>query len=309
MPGIGVVTNPLSRRNRRNPRLMDRLAYILGDEGDLARPRSIPGMEEVARRFRERDIDILCINGGDGTGHVVLSAMARVYGSRPLPLIALLRGGTMNTVAHGLGIKGSTSAILDRVLTRYQKGLPFDTRTRNLLCVDGHHYGFLFGNGAFSNFLEVYYEGSEPSPTKAAVLVARLGGTTLVRGRLLRRLLRPVRAEVLVDGQPVDRTHFVSVAAATVDDLGLGFKPFWAAPANPDRLHYLGIACDPLSIIRSMHRIYAGRPTGIPDIDDRVVRSIRIAANVPQNFMVDGDFHRGGQVVEVTVGPRVRLVV
>ena len=35
MPGIGVITNPYSRQNKRNPRLAQRLGYILGEKGDL----------------------------------------------------------------------------------------------------------------------------------------------------------------------------------------------------------------------------------------------------------------------------------
>jgi len=309
MSGIGVVTNPLSRRNRRNPRLMDRLAYILGDRGNLAQPRDWAGMEDVARRFLERDIDVLCINGGDGTGHVVLSAMVRVYGERRLPMVALLRGGTMNTVAHALGIRGTPSDLLDRVVSQYHEGIPFRTVERSLMCVDGRYYGFLFGNGILSNFLQVYYEGEEASPTKAVKVLVRTIAAPITKGPLMDRILKPVRAIVTFDGEELPVNDFLGIAAGTSDDLGFGFRPFWAAPANLDHLHAVGIACRPLALAAELPRMFQAKPVKSPDIHNRLARRIRIEANRPIHFMVDGDFHQGGQVVEVTMGPRVRMVV
>lgn len=309
MGGIGVVTNPLSRRNRRNPRLMDRLAWILGDKGDLAQPRDWAGMEAVARQFLERRIDVLCINGGDGTGHVVLSAMARVYGSQPLPMVALLRGGTMNTVAHALGIRGSPSQLLDRVVRTSQEGRPFRWVERTLLRVDGIHYGFLFGNGVVSTWLQVYYEGEEPSPKKGMMLFGRTVLAMLFGGPLARRLVDPLKARVTVDGQRMPVTRFLSVAAGTSDDLGFGFRPFWAAHERPDHFHALGLACKPFGLALELPRMRLARPMKNPDIHSYVARRMRIEANRPIHYMVDGDFHQGGQVVEVTTGPRVKMIV
>lgn len=309
MPGIGVVTNPRSRRNRQNPALVQRLAYILGDHGRLDQPEDAAGMEAVARLFLEREIDVLCINGGDGTAHVVLSAFAAVYGERPLPMLALLRGGTMNTVSHGLGIRGTPSELLARVVEGYHQGEPFPIVERNLLCVDGRNYGFLFGNGLVSNFLEAYYEGSEPSPWKAARLVVQAVLSGLVKGRLMKRLLQPVEAEVTLDGRKWPARRYATIAAGTVNEIGLGFAPFYAAPRHPGWIHCLGFDCPAMAIVRELPRIRRGLPTRNPDIHDQLARTIRISASRPLAYQVDGDFHMGGQTLEITVGPRVRLVV
>lgn len=309
MSGIGVVTNPASRRNRQNPRLMDQLACILGDQGSLAQPRDWAGMEEVARQFKARSIDVLCINGGDGTGHVVLSAMARVYGDTPLPMVALLRGGTMNTVAHGLGITGTPSALLDRVVQRYQGGAPFRTVERTLLCVDGRHWGFMFGNGVMTNFLRVYYEGGDASPTKAVKVLARGIASLPVRGALYRRLMEPIRAQVVLDGQGLDPVEFLAVGAATVDDLGFGFRPFYEAPSHPGQLHVVGLACTLTAVARELPRYWKGGPTRDPGILNRVGKHLLVSANRPIGYMVDGDFHQGGQVLDVRSDRTVRMVV
>jgi len=288
---------------------VQRLAYILGDKGRLEQPEDLAGMERVAQHFYDREIDVLCINGGDGTGHVVLSAMAAVYGDRPLPKLAMLRGGTMNTVANSVGIKGRPSQLLARVVRMYHEGVPFALAERNLLCVDGRHYGFLFGNGLAANFLELYYKGSEPTPWKAAWVLFRVSLSALVQGRLIKRVIRPVRARVSVDDKRWPAESFITVSAGTVDELGLGFRTFYGAPSHPGHLHALGFACTAPQIVKVLPRVRRALPTNHPDIHDSLCRTLRIESDGPQTFHVDGDFHTGGQVVMVEVGPRVQLIV
>ncbi|MCB9746601.1 MAG: diacylglycerol kinase, partial [Alphaproteobacteria bacterium] len=74
MGGIGVVTNPRSRRNRKNPQLRQELSYILGERGRLEAPTDLDALRRSLGVFRDREVDIIAINGGDGTAHVVLTA-------------------------------------------------------------------------------------------------------------------------------------------------------------------------------------------------------------------------------------------
>ena len=103
---IGVVLNPKSRRNLRDPRAATRLARTLGDHGVVREARSIDELHRIAEDFKRLRIDILGISGGDGTNHVTLTGFINVYGGMALPQIAFLRGGTMNTVANSVGVRG-----------------------------------------------------------------------------------------------------------------------------------------------------------------------------------------------------------
>lgn len=309
MGGIGVVTNPRSRRNRKNPGLRRELSYILGERDRLEAPSDLDALRASLAHFRERDIDILAINGGDGTAHVVLSAMLEVYGDHPFPQIALLRGGTMNTVASGLGIKGRPRELLGRLADQYHSGEPFRVAERNLIVVDGKHAGFLFGNGLISQFLEAYYEGSEPSPAKAAWLLARVIGSAFVGGPLIRKLVKPVRCQVTVGIRRWENTEWLSVAAGTADDIGLGFRPFYKCLEHPGHMHAVGFSGGPLTPISRLWRIWRARPIDHPKVVDAVVDRMVIEADTPLGYMVDGDFHQGGERLEVTVGPRVQLLI
>lgn len=307
MGGIGVISNPRSRRNRRDPALAGRLDAILGGGLHLA-PEGLDALALAAERLRDQEIDWLAINGGDGTLHTALTALLAAWDDRPLPGIALLRGGTMNTLASGMGIRGRPEGVLSALVAAAQGSRPLQTVERNALLVDGQA-GFLFGNGVVSAFLERYYEAPEPSPASAAALLVRVCLSGLVRGPLIRSITAPVRCRVSADGAPWTQTEWITVGAGTVDDIGLRFRPFHLAPANPGHLHALGFGCSALTFIGKLPRIRAARPTEHPEIQSALCRELVIEADAPLDYMVDGDFHRGGQRLVVRVGPRIRFFV
>jgi diacylglycerol kinase family enzyme len=120
MAGLGVVLNPKSRRNLKDPRAARRLASALGDHGVVREARSLDDLYKIAEDFKRLDIDLLGTSGGDGTNHVTLTGFIDVYRGSALPQIAFLRGGTMNTVANSVGVaRGKPEGLLSRVLRAY----------------------------------------------------------------------------------------------------------------------------------------------------------------------------------------------
>lgn len=318
MGGIGVISNPRSGRNRRNPHIVRRLAGVLGDNGHLAQPEGLESLEDVARSFRERDIDVACVNGGDGTLHKALSAIVRIYADGKegrelrkvrLPLIALLKGGTMNTLARNVGRKANGEEMLGHVVQAYLEERPFRTEERNLMVINGEQAGFLFGNGALSRFLEAYYAGGDASPWKAVKMITRLLASGMVGGRFARELFARQPYQVVVDGREWEAETYAAIAAGTATDLGFGFRPFYGVTTHPDHLHALGFACGPTSVLRAVHRLRLALPMNRPDIYDQLARRFTISSSEPQSYMLDGDFLHGGQTLSVEVGPRVRFIV
>lgn len=310
LPRVLVVTNPKSRQNRRDPRLTRDLAEILGPMGRVVAPESPAALREALVAARAEGVEVVAVNGGDGSAHVVLTQLVAVFGPA-LPAVALLRGGTMNTVASGLGVRGATRAILRRIVARLQAGAPLPTVTRSLLRVgdEAPQYGFLFGNGLIANFLEVYYEGSEPSPSKALWILGRGILSAFVNGPAIRRLMRPIHLDWEVDGRRSPRRDHLAIGAGTVDDVGFRFRPFFLAPTHPGRLHLLAIACTPLRFVWELPRIWTARPPTSPDIHSALPTAFVLRADRPIAYMIDGDFHSGGAELKVEVGPEVRMVV
>lgn len=308
MSGIGVISNPKSGRNKRNPGLARKLAYILGDRNILAQPDHLDGLAQVARHFKDHAVEVLCINGGDGTMHTVLSTFLREYGDTPLPRIALLRGGTMNTMARNIGLTGSPESILGRIVSAYAADEPLSYAERNLLVVDGQQAGFLFGNGLISSFLEAYYEGGDASPWKAVKVLVHACASALVGGAFIKRLTRPVKVKVTIDGEIWPLTEWMSVAAGTTPDVAFGFRPFFRSLHYPDSMHAMGFACSIKDIVKALPAVRLARPINHPDVLEKVGRRMVLESDEPIPYMVDGDFHMGGTTLVVEVGPRLKLI-
>jgi diacylglycerol kinase (ATP) len=318
MPGIAVLSNPRSGTNRRNPLLVRKLAYVLGDAGELVQPPSLDELEATVRDLRARGVETVCVNGGDGTLHKVLSALVRVYAEGAtgdalravrLPQIAILKGGTVNTMARNIRLKAGADAMLGRVVDAAHGGPPLRLAERSAIVVNGQHAGFLFGTGILYRFMKMYNEGAPPGRLKALKVLAHVVLSGLVGGPTTRALFHPDPARVLVDGAPWPASRYPAVAVGTMNDIGLGFEVFHAAREHLDHVHALGFIGGPMSAIRSLPRIYLGRPTRHPEILDQVARELIIEGEAAQGFMMDGDFLPGGPALRVEAGPRVRFLL
>jgi diacylglycerol kinase family enzyme len=306
VPGIGVITNPRSRMNQRDPSSMRRLGYLIGSRGAAEATRSLDDLYRVAEEFKAADIDILGINGGDGTIHHTITACVKTFGEKPMPLVAILRGGTMNTIANSYRIKGSSSALLFEVLDKYHNNEPFDVFEKEILAV-GDKYGFIFGTGVIYNFLEAYYGTGRPSPSEAAKLVLRAIGSALVGGNLVKQLTRRFRARVTVDGDVWARDDFMSVAAACCEQAGLGFKPFYRWN-EPGAFPLLGIHVpSPLGFISELPRVFRGRPMRRDKTIDQMAPEV-LFEHDRLEYVIDGDRYIADGSLRVRVGPRLRFI-
>ena len=319
MPGIGVVLNPRSRRNLRDPRAADRLARRLGDVGVVRQANSIDELYRIAEDFRHADIDVLAISGGDGTNHVTLTGFLDVYAGHTMPQVALLRGGTMNTVANSVGVRhGRPEGLLGRLIRDYaqQLNMPLENVERHVMRIaptDGTkaHYGFLFGTGVVHGFLAEYYAGGDPTPLVAAKVLARGVGSAMIGGQTIRRMAKPFRGSVkLGDGTSWEERDYLAVAAGTIAHIGLNFKPFHRYDELPGRFHLLGIHTTPWSFVKDMPRIHRGEPMRPGKTFDAILkRAVVRSADGHMRYMIDGDLHEASGDVEVTIGPKVKLVV
>jgi len=320
MSGIGVVLNPRSRRNLRDPQAATRLARALGDHGIVRQARSLDELYVIAEDFKQLSIDVLGISGGDGTNHVTITGFLDVYGARALPQLAFLRGGTMNTVANSVGVDhGGPEGLLGRLMRAYAEraSRPLANVERHVMKIgDAHsaHYGFLFGTGVVYGFLAEYYANGEPSPLVAARTLLRGVGSTIVQGEMIQRMARPFRgsATLVQEGREIDWSErdYLAIAAGTIDHIGLNFRPFHRYAERPGTFHALGIHTSPLQFVREMPRIWRAEAMRPGRTDDATAtRMVVRSADGTVRYMIDGDLHEKHGEVEVTVGPRVKIIV
>lgn len=312
MGGIGIVNNPRSRRNRHKPGLADRLRARVDGEGMVVDASTPEELQDAVQRFRTAEIDLLGVNGGDGTGHRVLSAFAEAYGDRPLPRLLLLRGGAMNTVAHGHGIGGTPESILKAVLEARRRGIQLRTVERDLLRVEADggpaRYGFIFGTGVVVSFLEAWEHSRDPSPLRAAGLVMRAVGSAMRGGPFAISLMRRERLRVETDGEEWPDQSYLTLIAGSTPDIGLGFRAFGRCDEQPGFFHAVGVTCTLGPLTLTLPRLRRGRPWKRRHALDEVARELLLAGDRPR-FTVDGDLYAARERVRVTTGPAVEIVV
>ena len=310
MPGIGLITNPRARTNKKDPAKMRRLGYLLGSRGLPEATKSLDDLYRVAEEFRATGIDILGINGGDGTIGTTLTAFIKVYAAArtPMPLVAILRGGTMNTIANSMGVKGESGKLLFDLLDRYHNVEQFTYYEREVLQV-GDDYGFLFGNGLIHNFLKAYYGTGNPCPQVAAKVLFRGIVSSILGGDFAKTLTKRFRAHVTCDGRDWAVGDFITVAAATVEQIGLGFAPFYRTNERPETFACLGIHTTAMGFVMEMPRIRLAKPMRRDKVIDVVARHVVFESDEQLEYTLDGDTHQAGKTLEIGLGPKLRFIV
>ena len=148
--------------------MAERLTSALHGTGEVIAAESLEGLAHLTGRMAANPPTAIAIHGGDGTLHKSLTAIIRAFQDRPLPIIAILPGGTMNVVASSLHLDGRPEGIVAELAALLHAGRPVPTVDRRCLKV-GDIYGFVFGNGLMANFLEEYYSADQLRPGPGAV--------------------------------------------------------------------------------------------------------------------------------------------
>ncbi len=310
MPGIGVVVNPNARGNRvGGVERIRRLTEVVGADGMVRVTESPAAIEDVAREFRDRRVEVLAICGGDGSYHCTLTAFRAVYGDEPLPLLLPLRAGSINYIADAInGRRGSPEQVLARVVRDYRRGLSYETTERDVIRVNGREYGFVLSFGTAVNYLRAYYALEKQGPWHAARLLARLIVSALAGTHIARAVFQAVAADVECDGLPVHFRQFTFFLAATVDRIALGFRPTYLGTRKPGYLHVVGGPIPAHRLIRRIVRVYRGFPTGESTLFDTLARRLVIRFFRPEAYMIDGDILPPAERLDVDVPCRVTLI-
>jgi diacylglycerol kinase family enzyme len=309
VPGIGLITNPRSRVNLRDPARARKLGYLIGSHGQAEATRSLDDLYRVCEQFKEERIDVLGISGGDGTLHHTLTAMIKTYGDQQLPPVAILRGGTMNTIARSLNIFGESQQLTFELVDRHRRGVLWEVPLveREILQV-GDKFGFIFGNGIIYNFLHEYYATGRPSPATATKLIVRAAGSSMVAGPLSQRIYKRFHARVWADGDRWACTDFITVAASVVEQIGLGFRPFYRVGNGSAGFALLGIHTDAVGFVAELPNILAGKPMRRDKVIDQLAREVIFESDDDLEYIIDGDTYSQRGELALRMGPRLRFL-
>jgi diacylglycerol kinase (ATP) len=304
---VVLVLNPHSRANRRDPDMVKRLGAALGDNGRVIAASSLAELADVATEVVRTPPAAIAIHGGDGTLHKSVAALLRASGGGPLPPIAILPGGTMNVVASSLGLRGRPEAIVAQLSTAVRDRVALRTCQRRCLHI-GDTYGFVFGNGLMANFLEEYYATDDYGPSRAMWLLFRTFSSALVGGPYASHIFRRFEGTVSVDGTTLADRRFTGIGAATVREVGLGFKLNHRADEDADKFSVLAIHAGPLSLSRDLVAVHRGRGIAPERAHSEIASSMRIEPDAGESiYTIDGDLYRSPGPLDITLGPPIQF--
>jgi diacylglycerol kinase (ATP) len=308
MGGIGVVHNPFAKGNLKRPWLVGKLRELVTEAGEFWETKNINELPKVAEDFLRRKLDILAINGGDGTLHQVLSAFIKVYGETPLPKVMTLRGGTMNTMSNALKIKGQSIGILKAAVQKYREAEPMKELKQNLLKINDK-YGFMSGAGVVANFLDAYYSYPNPGPWAAVKLVTTGVASGVTGGELAKKLFEPAPIRVTIDGKQLEPEEFSGVLGCTIKEVGLGLKPTFRAGDEPDAFHFIATTISPFAFALRVPGFWFKRDWVHPKVQHSgVTKEVIVEPLKPIRFTVDGEMYSTRSPLCFSIGPTVSVV-
>lgn len=315
---IGLISNWRSRRNKRGlPPLPD--TRTSGVEL-LHRPLDgIVGLNEVLHDFAAAEVDILAVNGGDGTVSAALTELLRHRPFDRMPLLALLGGGTTNMTAADVGLRGSAAKALKRLVARAARhDLDAVSVEREVIRVRYRAdmpalYGMFFGTAAICRAIELCHEVFHPLKVESSAAAGATLAYALACGLFRRggtdQLVRGDEITVGFDGAPGAPGNQLLALVTTLDRLVMRSRPFWGR--EPGALRYMAVAYPPWRFARSAYRVlYGGQQRRLPADHYVSHNADSISFEMSCPFTLDGEIFEPapGSPVELSGGGRLRFV-
>ena len=302
----GIICNPKSHQNRTAPP-----APFASRNTIVATPRTRTELADVLRGFARDRIELLVIDGGDGTVRDVLTSAGTVWTSH-WPRIAIVPSGKTNALALDLGLPSDwtleqalTAAQGDRVALRR----PIEVLRRGETVP---LRGFLFGTGAFVSATALAQRTHRVGAFNGVAVTLALGWAVLqtmfgaASGTWRSGEAMRLDATLADGGNVMQDGRRYLMLGSTLKRLPVGLKPFGKPRQG---LKLLVIDAPPRRLVRAVPLLLAGSETpwlaasGYHRID---AEACTLA--IEQDFILDGEVYPGGELTIRQAKP-LRFVV
>lgn len=310
MPRVGVIYNPRSHRNKGQDLASDPAPHVY-----VAQPGARDQLPDALRELSDWGMDLLVINGGDGTVRDVLSAGHKVF-SDNWPAIAVLPKGKTNALTvdldgpQGWSLQGTIDAfrngrrIRRRPLMIYPKGAP-----------DKALLGFILGAGAYTLGIRAGQDAHRMGAFNSlAVAVTTIWGVlSAFVGSRNNPWRRGVQMELLLGEDRVALTHSGKgdaarrqlLMASTLHRFPAGIKPFGGLEEG------LKLAVmDPVdrrtsALIPAV--VMGWQPKDMAQRGFHQLATSRFELTLDDEFILDGEAYPAGSYI-VEPGPNIEFV-
>lgn len=312
---VGVVVNPLSRRNLRG---RNRLEEFLAGRPDVVfgRAERFEDLPDLIDDFIRCDVRAILISGGDGTVQAVQTHLAEALPPERLPRLAILPDGTTNMNAADIGVHNPRSrSILERLSVSEYCVRSTNVKRRHTVRIDnpadsGPRHGMFFGMGAIHRAVimchrDVHSLGLAGDWATGVTLMRALF-KSVFRGADETdpdRIYQGTPAQVTADGAEFSSGDHLLILATTLHRLILGSRPFWNQTDEALRLTTVGFP-PPRLIANVPFVMYGGNRRRLPEAyRSTSAEAVEIAIDAPG--ILDGELvmPRPGEPLKVSLGP------
>lgn len=304
------------RAGKRGGRVDDVLA-LLRSHPDVAHEEtdSAAHLGPAIARLATQDLDVLVVNGGDGTLQHALTEVLDRHAFPRRPIIAPLRGGRTNMTALDLGAHRDPVKGLQGLLADARAGRLESRRVeRPVLRVAFERgrrveYGMFFGVGMIHRAIALT-QNTFPEGRSQGGFGAGLVTLGLVAKAAFRRrdgVLKPDKIQIRLDGETVPGGEFLLSIATTLRRLFWGIDPFWGPGSGAVR--FTSIASDARRILLHALPALAGRALHAANPENGYTsrRVERAHLLFDSGFTIDGEIFAGRPDEVVTLAGDRRL--
>jgi diacylglycerol kinase family enzyme len=255
-PRIGMLNNPLSGGNRKGLQKIRQAATAVGPEVLQREVQTPLDVSDSLADFARQEVNILVINGGDGTVQAALTAIFHHRFFETEPAIAVLpAAGTTSMIAGDVGLKGSRMSALQRLFSWARTNNDGATLIqRPVLKVQMPSlktpiYGMFFGAAAIyqaTHFcLQKVHTRGVRGEIGAGVALARFLWAVFLKDR---NVVSSVPITISLNQNPPQKQKCLLVLITTLQRLFLGLRPFWGSQSKP--LRYTAVDAHPRHFLR-----------------------------------------------------------
>jgi diacylglycerol kinase family enzyme len=276
---LGVIVNPLARKNRAAGDRSDELRRIVGQWGEVHPTASVEDLRKVVEELYPR-VSHLVSDGGDGSLNWLINETQHcISDPERWPTFVPNNAGSVNAVARKAQVRGRPAG------------------------------------GVGNRFYDKYYDNHTHGRADVVRVIAR-SFRDYVTNKVVRSskpnyatsLFAPTQARVVIDGDEVPtRTHRLLHAGAIDLHIGAGFRLFPKAE-KPGALHFQAGNLRPsLIVVRFPAALRSGRLHGDQLRDVNGQEMIIEAEDEPLSPIIDGERFIGIVRLVARAGPRIRI--
>lgn len=308
MVKVGIISNPEARHNIRNPRMITIIRRIMGAYAIVIETSTINDIPEAIQTFYDNDVEIIGINGGDGTFSAVITVIIAIYKNKPLPKIVVLCAGTMNTMPKSIGIYGRTINLVMALADHCKNWGIFNNTVKQHLIKCGNYYGTMSGMALAANFLDAYEAGLYSGWIQAISVLAQGCASAAVRGPYVKHLFKSAKCRIIIDDKELPSKEFTGILGSSIREIGLGFTPAPRAYEKEGCFHFIATNISYWDLIRQISNVWLGKEIRHNRVFSAITGNVHIIPMERMLYMVDGCVYATEDPITMEIGPTIELV-